>query len=201
MPVLLPGPWTPPYGLSARPSHSRPRRQVLPLLRYCLCIRRDSGDPHAAQGAECERLRRALDRDASRRVPGLAADPRPPASRSHPSDLCAPLQPATPASGTGARGTRASRSRRRGRPCARHRTARSPRRARARVQEGGMIEFSYPTALLRLLDCPFDFLCPSCIELLFIWSQLVEESQELSRVTEFFTGDVHKHRDGELVVR
>ena len=73
------------------------------------------------------------------------ADPRPPASRSHPSDLCAPLQPATPASGTGAPGTRASRSRRRGRRCARHRTARSPRWARARVQEGGMIEFSYPT--------------------------------------------------------
>src|SRR5450759_3415782 len=60
---------------------------------------------------------------------------------------------------------------------------------------------SVGSALLRLLDCPFDFLCPSCIELLFIWSQLVEKSQELSRVTEFFTGDVHKHRDGELVVR
>src|SRR5450759_1181248 len=59
----------------------------------------------------------------------------------------------------------------------------------------------WASALLRLLDCPFDFLCPSCMELLFIWSQLVEELQELSRVTEFFTGDVHKHRDGELVVR
>jgi hypothetical protein len=82
-----------------RLSHSRPRRQVLPLLRCCLRIRRDSGDPHADQGAERERLRRALHRDASRGVPGLAADPRPPASRSHPSDLCAPLQPATPASG------------------------------------------------------------------------------------------------------
>src|SRR5664280_3868805 len=81
----------------------------------------------------------------SRRVPGLAADRGPPASRSHPSDLCAPLQPATPASGTGVRGTRASRSRRRGRPRARHRTARSHRWARPRVSEGGMIEYSYPT--------------------------------------------------------
>ena len=101
---------------------------------------------HANQGAERERLRRALDRDASRRVPGLVADPRPRASRSHPSDLRAALQPATPASRTGAAGARESRSRRRGRRRARHRTARSPRWAHPRVHKGGMIEFSYPTA-------------------------------------------------------
>ena len=60
-----------------RLSHPRPRRQVLPLLRCCLRIRRDPGDPYANQGTERERLRRTLDSDASHRVPGLAADPRP----------------------------------------------------------------------------------------------------------------------------
>jgi hypothetical protein len=44
-------------------------------------------------------------RDPSRRVPGLAADPRAPPSRSRPSRLCAALQPATPASRPEASGT------------------------------------------------------------------------------------------------
>jgi putative transposase len=102
-------------------------------------------DPHANQGTECERLRRALGRDPSNRVPGLAADPGAPPSRSHPSDLCPALQSATPASRSGAWGTGEHCARRRGRRCARHRTAGSPRGARPRVREGRMIEFSYPT--------------------------------------------------------
>jgi putative transposase len=69
----------------------------------------------------------------------------PPASRSYPSDLCPALQSATPASRPEAWGTRESRARRRGRRCARHRTARSPRGARPRVREGRMIEFPHPT--------------------------------------------------------
>jgi hypothetical protein len=55
--------------------------------------------------------------------------------------LCAALQPATPASRPRAWGTRESCADRRGRRCARHRTARSPRWARPRVHEGRMIEF------------------------------------------------------------
>lgn len=54
--------------------------------------------------------------------------------------------------------------------------------------------------LLRLLDLFFYFSCPFCIELLFIWSQLVEESEELSNVNAFFIGDVLEDRDGKLVV-
>ena len=63
-----------------------------------------------------------------------------------------------------------------------------------------MIEFSYPTALLRLLDCPFDFLCPSCIELLFIWSQLVEGVEDGVPRDRVLPGRCPKTPRGSLVV-
>ena len=46
------------------------------------------------------------------------------------------------------------------------------------------------SVLHRLPDHCFDLLGPSCIELLFVRSQLAEESKELSGVNAFFIGDV-----------
>jgi hypothetical protein len=104
------------------------------------------------EGAQGERVRRALGADRPRRVPGLAADrwPRPP--RAGPSGLRRPLQHPSPAPSAGA----SSPSARCATGCRRRRSAgpspptRSARRPPARVPASCMNTFAHPTGRLAL---------------------------------------------------
>jgi hypothetical protein len=88
----------------------------------------------------------ALDRDATRRLPGLDVDLRPAAPRSGSAHLRQALQPAAAASRSAALGSGKGGASRRSRQCAAHPAARSPRWTHPRVQGRGMIEYLHPTS-------------------------------------------------------
>jgi hypothetical protein len=92
---------------------------------------------------------KALDRDAARRVPGLAVDLRSPAPGSGSSDLPGALQPAATASRTATLGSRTGGAGRRSRQCAAHPAAGPSRWTDPRVQGRGMIQYLHPTRAAR----------------------------------------------------